>query len=319
MDQPRPASAPKTSSGPRAWATGQAAEQIFPDLFPSTPLPPHGLVPAAPLGGAGGKSPTGQITRLARATLHGHWGQPIGFCVLLGLLYFASQVIPYAGPLVISPILAGCWELGAAIYFLTLIRRGPVRIGMLFDGFKMFGTAFWAYNLRLLLVFSWTVVAAIPGGVVAIIAAVSHAEAAAVASLIFLCAIPALVVGAIKSLSYSQTMYIIADGVETRAAAAITRSRDIMNGHKGRLFVLGLRFIGWISLCLLPVSIGSLCLAPHHIAAWAPLCLLALGIGFLWLQPYMFASYAHFYEDLRSSPPAAASEPTAPLVGSGIA
>ncbi len=54
-------------------------------------------------------------------------------------------------------------------------------------------------------------------------------------------------------------------------------SRKMMNGHKFRLFLLDLSFIGWVILCIL-----------------------TLGIGFFWLQPYIQCSHAHFYEEVKA-------------------
>lgn len=57
---------------------------------------------------------------------------------------------------------------------------------------------------------------------------------------------------------------------------AIERSMELMDGHKGELFLLDLSFIGW-----------------------AILSILSCGIGFLWLTPYMETAHAHFYEHLK--------------------
>ena len=50
----------------------------------------------------------------------------------------------------------------------------------------------------------------------------------------------------------------------------------MMSGHKMKMFLLDLSFIGW-----------------------AILCCFTLGIGFLFLAPYVEASHAAFYEDLK--------------------
>lgn len=49
----------------------------------------------------------------------------------------------------------------------------------------------------------------------------------------------------VKSFSYSQTLLILRDNPELSANEAITKSREIMNGHKGKLFGLYLSFLGW--------------------------------------------------------------------------
>ena len=59
--------------------------------------------------------------------------------------------------------------------------------------------------------------------------------------------------------------------------AAIEKSMEMMQGHKLRLFLLHLSFIGW-----------------------AILAVLTFGIGFLWVIPYAETSQAAFYEDLKA-------------------
>ncbi|PZL74251.1 molybdenum ABC transporter substrate-binding protein [Enterococcus plantarum] len=89
-----------------------------------------------------------------------------------------------------------------------------------------------------------------------------------------------IVPGIIKGYSYSQTYFVYYDafeetGVRPGFLNSITRSRKIMNGYKGQLFLLDLSFIGW------------------HILA-----ILTLGIGYLWLTPYITATKAAFYDNL---------------------
>ena len=56
---------------------------------------------------------------------------------------------------------------------------------------------------------------------------------------------------------------------------AINESMRLMQGHKMKLFLLILSFIGW-----------------------GLLCLLTFGVGFLLLTPYMTTTMARFYQDL---------------------
>lgn len=67
------------------------------------------------------------------------------------------------------------------------------------------------------------------------------------------CLIPlaGIVMVIIKSLSYSLTMYILADCPNVLAQDALKLSMRIMNGKKGELFVFHLSFIGWYLLSLL--------------------------------------------------------------------
>ncbi|WP_147534172.1 DUF975 family protein [Bacillus marasmi] len=84
-----------------------------------------------------------------------------------------------------------------------------------------------------------------------------------------------LIPGIIKSISYSQTYFLMKDHPEYTVLEAITESKKRMKGYKWKYFLLNLSFIGW-----------------------GILCLLTLGIGFLWLSPYIQASTATFYNEL---------------------
>jgi uncharacterized membrane protein len=46
------------------------------------------------------------------------------------------------------------------------------------------------------------------------------------------------------------TNYILLDHPEYTVNQAITKSRELMKGHKGELFVLQLTFIGWFILSI---------------------------------------------------------------------
>ncbi|MGX4685505.1 DUF975 family protein [Vagococcus sp. JNUCC 83] len=87
--------------------------------------------------------------------------------------------------------------------------------------------------------------------------------------------------GIVKFYSYSQANFIYKDLSATRdtrsmgATSFITESRELMSGHKGRLFWLDISFIGWYIVGMI-----------------------TLGIGFLWINPYINATKAAFYDDL---------------------
>ncbi len=84
-----------------------------------------------------------------------------------------------------------------------------------------------------------------------------------------------IVPGFVAGYSYYMTDYILAEHPELTAREAIRRSKEMMKGHRGRLFCLQLSFIGWDILAVL-----------------------TLGIGNLWLTPYRQAAEAAFYLDL---------------------
>ena len=84
-----------------------------------------------------------------------------------------------------------------------------------------------------------------------------------------------IIPGIVKSYSYAMAKFIKVDNPEMDANQCITESRKLMKGHKWRLFILDLSFIGWYLL-------GMLC----------------LGIGVLWVIPYHETAKAQFYRSL---------------------
>ena len=183
------------------------------------------------------------LMKQAREALSGKWGLAIGTYVVYYLIVLAIQFIPIAGAIA-AFIIAGPMAVGAAIFSLSISRNKEAELGQIFEGFKKFGVSLGAYLLMILFVLLWSLLLIIPG--------------------------------IIAALSYSMTFYILADNDSMGAKEAMDESKIMMDGYKWKFFCLGLRFLGWILLCML-----------------------TLGIGFLWLIPYMQVSYAKFYDDLK--------------------
>lgn len=122
---------------------------------------------------------------------------------------------------------------------------GLQRFRNLFDGFQQYGRIFWTEALRALFVGLWLLLLIIPG--------------------------------IIKYYSYSMTYFILKD-TDLGYDAAIDYSSELMDGHKGELFLLDLSFVGWFILSIMTV-----------------------GIGFLFSYPYWMTARAHFYEHLKES------------------
>ncbi len=95
----------------------------------------------------------------------------------------------------------------------------------------------------------------------------------AVASLFFV--FPGIILG----YAYRMAIYVMVDNPELSAIGCLRRSRQLMRGHKMRLFVLDLSFIGWLVLS----SVVSTALAP---------------VVDIWLMPYMGIATAAFYNNV---------------------
>ena len=207
-----------------------------------------------------------ELRAQARERLEGKWGTFVLMTFLMLVIQTILQIPGYIGSLleVLSPenvlaslsfsnisnilsLLALPLSWGLTVSLLRNHREESVDLENLFDGFRggRYTRVFCALFLVNLFTFLWTLLLIIPG--------------------------------IIKAFSYALTPYILLDEPELTARQAITRSCEIMQGRRWKLFCLSLSFIGW-----------------------GILSLLTFGIGFLWLAPYMNASIAAFYEDARA-------------------
>lgn len=78
--------------------------------------------------------------------------------------------------------------------------------------------------------------------------------------------------GIIKSIAYSQMIYLSHEYPNVSIRKLMKISMAITKGHKGELFIMDLSFLGW-----------------------AFLCTFTFGIGTLWLTPYMNMSFTNAY------------------------
>lgn len=92
----------------------------------------------------------------------------------------------------------------------------------------------------------------------------------------FLWSLLLIIPGIIASYRYRQTQFILVDDPKIGPLEAITKSKEMMKGHKMDLFVMDLSFLGWNILAVL-----------------------TFGLLYFWLAPYMAVSYANFYDALK--------------------
>lgn len=76
-----------------------------------------------------------------------------------------------------------------------------------------------------------------------------------------------IVPGIILALMYSQTIRILADDKKIGIAEAMTKSKELMNGHKWELLVFHLSFIGHFLLVAITFGLWSLYLVPYQTTA----------------------------------------------------
>lgn len=172
--------------------------------------------------------------------------------------YYGDDGGSGGGSSTISGIFTTFISTGITFAFLNAFRDASYKIRPLKDAFQVFSKKYFLgvlliYIISGLFTFFWTLLFIIPG--------------------------------IIKSYAYSQAYLIYKDHIDRpdlekiSALDCITESKELMQGHKARFFLLELSFLGWILLGIL-----------------------TLGIGFLWISPYIVATNAAFYNDLVGSP-----------------
>lgn len=132
-------------------------------------------------------------------------------------------------------IIGGTIELGYAQYLLNQYDHRHFDIHDLFSQFDRFSVGFLQNLLRGIYIALWSLLLVIPG--------------------------------IVKTYAYAMTPFILAENHNLTANEAITASKELMDGHKGELFMLDLTFIGWDLLAILTLNIGGFFLSPYRHAA----------------------------------------------------
>ena len=192
----------------------------------------------------------------ALESLEGNWGTAAIATLIIMLIsggVSSAVSLPFGNDFATGMGINGIWSLlclplqwGFTVFFLNLVRRDDFNYERLFDGYKDFARTF-------LMEFLY-----------------------AIAMAIGFCLL--IIPGIIVSVGLVMAPYILKDDKEISAMDALKKSWEMTNGHKMKLFWLGLSFIGWIILSLM-----------------------TLGIGFIFLLPYMDTTLAHYYEDIKEA------------------
>jgi len=175
------------------------------------------------------------------------FANPLVYSIILSII----AIIAIVG--IALYIVGSAIELGHCRYYIGLAGGETPEFAILFSRFSIFIKALGLRLYRSLFVFLWSLLLVIPG--------------------------------IIASYRYAMAPYLMAQYPEKGIAECIADSKALMLGHKGRLFLLDLSFIGW-----------------------AILCIFTAGLGMLWLNPYTHASRAVFYLERTGQIPAPVQE-----------
>ena len=248
-----------------------------------------------------------KIKESARAALAGKWGKGIG--MLFAYLGF-SFVIGFITGLVGEETI-----LGVILQLVTLLIEIPIAFGICyayiklkrneevgaFDflnlGFSNFGRA-WKIGLRTALKLILPFLGMVIGLVLVVYTNVISMANSIVESttaepsigLIFAGVVVYIASGIwliVRSLKYSLTTYIAYDNQNMNSLEVVNESARMMDGNRGKLFLLQLSFALWF---LIPVV-----LVLKELVIPGVLVLLDL---YVWLFPYMQVAYVCFYDNL---------------------
>lgn len=259
-----------------------------------------------------------ETKKQARESLKGKWGTAaimslifIAYAFLVGVL----STIPFLGFLIYIAAIVIDFPImyGFVMNFMKLKRGEKVGYFDFFkDGFANFGRA-WSVLGRLLqkmlvpiillviavivMIVSLVGMIASAGLAIASMGAYLSSESvlsyvlsnvsgfALVALLIsYVLVFVAYILMIIKSFRYGLGMYIAIDNQNSTALECMNKSKEVMEGHKGRLFCLFISFIGWLLIDILLFII--------------PFIGIILGYaGLVFLLPYMQFASIIFYED----------------------
>ena len=174
------------------------------------------------------------------------WLKMLVVCAMVSLASVVATSVFYGIGFIAVFIVTGPLMYGVCRTTVECVEGKQWEIGHVFCGFKeKFGVSFLLYLLQSLFTMLWTLLFIIPG--------------------------------IVKSYSYALAFYIQQEGEEMEAVDCITKSRQMMNGHKWQLFCLDFSFIGWY-------IVGALC----------------LGIGIYFVTPYHEMARANFYEAVKA-------------------
>lgn len=169
------------------------------------------------------------------------WAMSVLVTVLYSIILFASA-FTIVGPF----ILVGPLDFGQKRFYLNLSKGRESKFGDAFDGFTggKFVDNFVLGLLETVFLFLWGLLLIIPG--------------------------------IIKSYSYALSFYIKNDDPTKDWSDCHKQSIEMMKGHKGKLFLLDLTFIGW------------------YIVGF-----IALGVGVFWVRAYHLMARSEFYQELK--------------------
>ena len=161
----------------------------------------------------------------AKQQIKGNLGILFGITLLMVVISFALNLIPYIGSIA-NAVCMIAFSFSLVMIYLGITDGVKAKVGDMFKGFNQVWPAIKLYLLMGIKIMLWSLLLYIPG--------------------------------IVKAYAYSMAPYILAENPGMGAREAIRRSKEMTEGHKMDLFILDLSFIGWGLLA--PFTLGLLCI-----------------------------------------------------------
>ena len=175
-----------------------------------------------------------ELKNEAKEQIKGRIGILFLIFLIISIISAGCSIVPIVGwfaTIIIMP----AFEISLCMIYLNLAKKEEISVGDVFKGFTITGKAVWLYIITGIFTFLWSLLFVIPG--------------------------------IIKSYSYSMAPFILAENNDLTAREALSKSKEIMNGHKFDLFVLQLSFFWWYMLEIITFGIASIYVVPYVLAA----------------------------------------------------
>ncbi len=177
------------------------------------------------------------------------------------LAYIQNAYSPYSGWItllgILQFILGFALMVGMNVYYVALHTEENPPFSLVFSRLRILWRCLGLYLMMIIFICLWSLLLVVPG--------------------------------IIAAYRYAMAPYLLAENPDMGVMEAIARSKEMMDGHKARLFYLQFSFLGWI---ILAVGVtGSL-------TAWGLVGTVLGMLASLALQVYMNSAVAGFYVEL---------------------
>ena len=238
------------------------------------------------------------------------------------ILLYAHRLVALIGTLIATSLIVsivltlwqGLMTVGFQGYCLSLVKGEKPGVNRIFCGFPLIGKVVLTSILVWIFTSLWMLLYGVGLGVIILIGALLMESAAVVSAILFVVGYVGFFILAIRlMLRYSMANYILLE-TGKYGLDAISESKHMMKGKKGKLFMLHLSFIGWyLLICAITlvccIIIGVLIAAGFAsggsmgaIAGIVGGAMFVMIIMFaaiwlidIWLQPYVNGAVAKFY------------------------